>query len=504
MKKVTTVIIMLLCTVAIFAAKPRDISGLLTLKGELKQTYQSYPKGEPLIVSQVVEAYDDGTTRGYIQYIINIGHIQYGLTPKEFSRYVTLAPAESDTEFWQQVYLNERIYEYFFKKGYRNNLRQEANEECRKYLEQIDTFLCKDDFVNSYVQNIFAKIITGIKDSKRHEALNVRVVQALDPEAYMLTNGSMIVSTGMLALLDSDEELAAIMSNELAHYVMDDPIDNIRRSISRNNRSHFWGAFLTGFAEGMLDSGYYYDDLGSTAVGTVAAVGAVSVLLSAKAIDFLGLSYNEKQDVTADRIACDWLAFKQMKPEALSSALSKITWFYVARGTRDKLARYESAERLRARIKQLPQPEKELKSRAYLRAMTDIVSSNALGSLEEKQYKAAIELAQKNIDNKFPSDHDYVVLVKAKMALDNTAEVNDECMALLEKAKVLGGNVANLDINKQEILLLLRMNKQLQAAHALEEYLSLLDMRLKEGGDEAWTKEETTWAQQLLAKINRI
>jgi predicted Zn-dependent protease len=493
---------MLLCATIVFAAWPKDISGLLTLKGELKRSYENYPEGKPVLVSQVVKAYDGTSVR--IKYVINIDHQQYGMTPKEFGRFVKLNTPDTDKEFWDGVYLNERVYEHFNKRGYRTKLRQEVYGECDNYLTKLDEYLYADDYVTTYVQNIFAKIIAGIEDSKRQETLNVRVINALNPEAYMLTNGCLIVSTGMLALLDSDEELAAIMANEVAHYILDHPIDNIQRAISYNKRASFWAGALGFVAEVALDTSYEHDNVGAAAVGTVTALGGTSLLLSAKTVDYLGLSYNNKQDFAADRIACDWLTYKQMKPGALASALTKITWFYVSMGKREGLARYESAERLRERLKQLPPAEKELKSRAYLRATTDIVSADALGFLEEKQYKTAIELVQKNIDNKLATSHDYVVLVRAKMALDNTGEVNDECMTLLDKAKVLSGSVANLDINKQEILLLLRMNKQLQAAHALQEYLQLLDMHSREGGDDTWTAQEVTWAQQLLNKINRI
>lgn len=46
-------------------------------------------------------------------------------------------------------------------------------------------------------------------------------------------------------------------------------------------------------------------------------------------------------------------------------------------------------------------------------------------------------------------------------------------MKLLEKAREIA-TARNLDINKQEILLLMRMNKQAKAADKLKEYLDLL------------------------------
>ena len=59
------------------------------------------------------------------------------------------------------------------------------------------------------------------------------------------------------------------------------------------------------------------------------------------------------------------------------------------------------------------------------------------------------------------------------MALSNTEEVNNRCLAMLDKAQEMAGTSPNLDIYKQKILLLMRMNKQAQAADILKEYITL-------------------------------
>lgn len=95
-------------------------------------------------------------------------------------------------------------------------------------------------------------------------------------------------------------------------------------------------------------------------------------------------------------------------------------------------------------------------------------------NMADQRYEEAERLIQKNINNNLATDHDYVILAKSRMALYNTEEVNEECATLLWKAKELAGDSPNLDIYKQEILLLMRMNKQAKAADTLKEYLGLL------------------------------
>ena len=99
---------------------------------------------------------------------------------------------------------------------------------------------------------------------------------------------------------------------------------------------------------------------------------------------------------------------------------------------------------------------------------------NAAMNMAAQRYEEAERIIQKNINNDLATDHDYVILAKSRMALYNTKEVNEECATLLWKAKELAGDSPNLDIYKQEILLLMRMNKQAKAADTLKEYLGLL------------------------------
>ena len=52
--------------------------------------------------------------------------------------------------------------------------------------------------IQDYVQAIFAKVNPGEIETNRPERLNVRIIQSPEPDAYMLPNGAMLVSTGLL------------------------------------------------------------------------------------------------------------------------------------------------------------------------------------------------------------------------------------------------------------------------------------------------------------------
>lgn len=488
-----------------FAAKQKDLSGPIAIKGELKQTYESYPAGTPVVIRRVVKMKITDKVGSDIFYAAEINGIQIAI-PAESMKAVTFLPPETNQEFWQQTYLKQHLYEYFHQHGYHTKLRREVDEECWDYLYKLEEIGYDDDFTTSYVQNIFAKLTaTGI-DPNRNERLNVRVIQSPEPDAYMLPNGTMLISTGLLCTLDSEDELAAVIASEMAHFVLDHQINNIYRAERRAKRAAFWGTVLAVTAEVALDVAYWDDDDTALGVSAVASIGSIAALLNVNVINRLGMKYKNNQEYAADRVARELLAFKGMNPDGLSSALAKIIGFYNIQNRGDNLLRYGSIDNLRKRIDKSGEAESQ-SSRPYLRTMSDVVTFNAAMNMADQRYDDAIRLVQKNINNNLVSDHDYIILVKSQMALYNTEEVNEECATLLWKARELAGDNPNLDIYKQEILLLMRMNKQAKAANTLKEYLGLLSRYQKQGvqaEDEEWANKEINWANQLLNKISRL
>ena len=208
------------------------------------------------------------------------------------------------------------------------------DEECRDYLYKLEEIGYEDDFITSYVQNIFAKLTaTGI-DSNRSERLNVRVIQSPEPDAYMLPNGTMLISTGLLCTLDSEDELAAIIANEMSHFVLDHQVNNIYRAERRAKRAAFGGTVLAVTAEVALEVAYWDDDDTALGVGAVASIGSVAALLNVNVVNRLGMNYKNNQEYAADRVARELLEFKGMNPDGLASALSKVIGYYNSTATR--------------------------------------------------------------------------------------------------------------------------------------------------------------------------
>lgn len=503
---ITFVFLAVLFSTAGFAARQKDLSGPIAIKGELQQQYENFPAGTPVVIRKVVKMKSAEQLGSDVFYATEINGMQFAV-PSSALKTIKLSPPETNQEFWQQTYLKQHLYEYFSERGYNSKLRKEVDEECRDYLYKLEEIGYEDDFITSYVQNIFAKLTaTGI-DPNRSERLNVRIIQSPEPDAYMLPNGAMLVSTGLLCTLDSEEELEAVIANEMVHFILDHQVNNVSRAETRAKRAAFWADVLGTVAMAADDTNWMYGyDERVGAIELAASIGTIAALVNVRTVNRLGMDYNSKQEIQADRIARDYLAFKGLNPDALSSAIAKIKDFYGSTHRYNNLTRYDSYARLKERLAKLGEKE-SIHSHAYQKATSDIVTFNAAMYQGDKRYKMAEQLVCKNIDNKVASDHDYVILVKARMAQENTPESNESCLKLLEKAKEIA-TARNLDINKQEILLLMRMNKQVKAADKLKEYRDLLMQYQQQnalGSEESgWIGEEMNWAEKMLSKISLL
>lgn len=426
--------------------------------------------------------------------------------------------------FWQKVYQEHQMPKYFQRKGYRYPLRQEMGGRCADYLQEIDKITYRDAYIQDYVESVFSQVAPTDLDPERPENLNVRVFQAPAPDAFMLPNGTMLISTGMLCTLNSEEELKAVIANEMAHYVLDHQIYNVARTRLRAKRAVAWGTALaiTGYVAGAVsvatdDYDYYSDNrasdiaalisLGST-IGAVASIATADATINSQMMDHLGLKFKQKQEVIADQVATAYLTDNNIQPNALPSALRKIKGFYETEHQVENIPRYGSCKTLQKRINALAGNAEEFPmNHFYRKTVSDIVTFNAMMYLNDRLYKQAEALVLKNIDNQLASPHDYVILTKARMAQSNTPESNEECMQLLQKARALS-SAANLDIDKQEILLLLRMKKEAQAATALQQYMERLreyaQQNANNDDERRWIEEEAGWAEKCYRHLTEV
>ena len=340
-------LVILLATTGAFA-KYRSLSGEISVKGSLNETFEKWPSGTKVTIQRLVDMSDAGTYQRGLHYILNVDGQQY-LMPAEKIHIIDLAKPGSDAEFWQQAFLKNHLYEYWDDVNYSTQLLREVDAECYDYLENLRGILYEDAYATTLAQGLLAKLCSDQIRTRQNGNLQIHLIQSPEPLAFTLPNGGFILSTGLFCALDSEEELAAIIASEAAHFLFDHQIKNIRRAEIRAKRASFWADVFNSVSQSLTYDYYATGDDRYLGTSLIADMGTIISLVCLPVINRFGLNYSEKQDAEADRLARELLTYKRYRPEALVSALQKISDYYARCGQDEGILRYQSLENLNKR-----------------------------------------------------------------------------------------------------------------------------------------------------------
>ena len=95
---ITFVFLAVLFSTTGFAAKPKDLSGPIALKGELQQQYENYPVGTPVVIRKVVKMKSAEQSGSDIFYATEINGMQFAV-PSSALKAIKLSPPETNQEF---------------------------------------------------------------------------------------------------------------------------------------------------------------------------------------------------------------------------------------------------------------------------------------------------------------------------------------------------------------------------------------------------------------------
>lgn len=156
--------------------------------------------------------------------------------------------------------------------------------------------------VQEYINRLGQQIVP--EDSEKLYTFKVTLNPI--PEAYTLSTGTVLISTGMISLLDNEAQLAYVLAHELAHVYKDHwkvktmlPIAEVEYNKRQEEKRILWASLfgLAGAGIGALASG-----------GKGALIGAGAGLLTGYAVGSyysrnIGLDWNSAQENEADDFA---------------------------------------------------------------------------------------------------------------------------------------------------------------------------------------------------------
>ena len=100
----------------------------------------------------------------------------------------------------------------------------------------------------------------------------------------------------MLAMLDSEDEMLALLTREVAHHIFDHSLITIKKNIIRANRAAFWGAIADGVVEATERTLYERYDYYEPGV-LFATNDLIQSLVNENIYNRMGLDYSKEQEM---------------------------------------------------------------------------------------------------------------------------------------------------------------------------------------------------------------
>ena len=415
-------------------------------------------------------------------------------------------------DFWFAQAINGDVYENIYKNGFKYDLRKEMELDALSYISKLEAnnLVLEDRYLENYLYSLMCMIYPTSLNDGRSGLLNVIIIKDSDPNAFICSNGSMFLTTGLLTTISSEEELIATMAHEISHFALDHSVINVIKSIQRQKSAEFWAAFATSLAAA---SEIYYASQNSYYVpGAVTYSTAVlSSILANEINSRLGLSFSKEQEVEADNCAIELLKQIKIDPSSLSTVLDKIRNVCILNGDYFSISGEGTHPSITERITNIG-PPKEFNSSNYDKIFSSVISQTAFLEYNKKHFQSCQNLVNRNINSGVPTEEDYALKAMTNLYLYNTNEKNSEALELINKAKLL--KITSINLDKQEALILIRLHNNQNAIEALEKYLKYisqeylnLDKLLNENYWAA-TKEvldhERDWTSRMIYKLKNI
>lgn len=187
---------------------------------------------------------------------------------------------------------------------------EDLSREFMKYVLK-HAELIEDPLIVNYVNNVGKRIISAIPPQPF--TYHFYIIKDNVYNAFASPAGNIFINSGLFEAMDNEEELAGILSHEIAHVAC----RHISQKIERSKKIGL--ATLAGIAAGIF--------LGTG--GAVTAAGAVTVG-SMAAGQSIALAYSREDEMQADQLGLKYLAMAKYSSRGLLSALKKIRnrqWF---------------------------------------------------------------------------------------------------------------------------------------------------------------------------------
>ena len=271
-----------------------------------------------------------------------------------------------------------------------------------------DGLVLEDEAANAYLFGIGKSLIPqGLVID--NVTWKFRALRDPEPNAFSLPNGSIYVTTGLLALLDNESQVAAIIAHELTHVM--------RRHTYMRNRSDR-KKFLT--MNIIAAVGAYAPG------GIVGAIITVATAVAPFIVVATIFGYSRDLEREADHRAVDMMISAEYPPEEAINYLKllskdiegeQIKLFYNDRPELQERIKYRTSYLGSRADKVTPQMELNREKAAYFRKMEPVMRHNVQLAINAARFRSAVYLAQRLVDFRPDSSENIFLLAESYRTL---------------------------------------------------------------------------------------
>lgn len=416
--------------------------------------------------------------------------------------------AKTMSDYWKNIAIRKGTYYNLLLLENFNKVRIRQEEENLTFLTFLrgKNLIMKDAYLEDYLTIQLNKIYPfGLNDNRKGN-LNIQVIINPTPNCYALSNGTILISTGLLSLIKNEDELLAVLGHEIAHYVLDHQLFITLKLAQMADRAKFWSDFLTTTAL-ITDIELSNSNLDQYYPGSLTSyVYYTTRMISAEVIEHLGLKYSREQEKEADATAVEILNVLKIPPSTLSNVLLKIKYYQISVGEYCIQCDDQTHPSMDERISNISKPLEGHSDKNYDQHISKVLSFNASLEFENKHYATADSILNRLLACNMQGSND--LLIKARIILEkyNSEEKVKEAISYLESAvKIKSAN--DIFIYKYLALAQLRLNNKQDALKYLgayqNDFIGFQNQVCSKSSCEDFS-EELKWIAEMTLKVNRL
>ncbi|HOT18291.1 MAG TPA: M48 family metalloprotease [Bacteroidales bacterium] len=339
-------------------------------------------------------------------------------------KYYEMIP-ENPESLWQMILLRSSVYDKLLKSGYSYETRSAMEDMMKEYLsraEQNNSFYI-DSYLEARLYAILRKVYPVRHTDRRPGIVSLRIVSEIAPDAWVGPDGTLVITTGMIAALDNKTEMMALMAQEVAHFALDHHLSNYSAALALEI---------------------------NPALGNL-------------------IRNTRQQEMEADNCATSVLSYYGKSFSFLGSMLRNVIDYGELMGS-FYLGSFPDAKSRADKYKDAIID----KSADYDKLVAPVISYNAFMAYSQSHYLLCRRLLERNIASGSATADDIVLLSQAMMNLSGSDHEDLEALALV-RSVTESLQEAPPGAFRQEALLLMRLGRRGETETALDRYQEALE-----------------------------